>query len=545
MLDENLPTFQFKQSSDNPHASAVYFSRNGSEPTPEYAFERAHPSTNPAAARKYAVALKDPYAAEVVYAEVVVSPQWEQPTLSAAELRAQGQAQPAPLIPDAFTIQLYDPDQAVTVRHVPGSLTKTDSWEFEMLSQSFKMPTASQLDRQNNNGDEPRVDFRPRIMFKWKRDSRLTKDMTCYNVGKSLGKHKSKEPDITVALFKMGRESAVTVYEPNLRRVEMEDRKGLDIVLVISAEVIRDMYLAPEKRADLFNIGAAGAPVVMANGKRKNSRPSPPPVGPPATVSGSMARPPRPTGPTGPTGPAVPAMSGALGSMPSAMAAANVPTGYNNHSAFSSSRPNNASSVDAETERLRRMVDEENRREAMERERRDREEAKRIERMLKEEEKENRRRQAEVDRETERLKKLYGVEGQGYGQSAGGGGGGGRPPGPQQHHSSPRPGFHGGYQQPLPQQHFAPPPRPSSVGPGSAGPGFGSSTLTSFFSTKVSPQQGGSSRPGGSGRPTQGGPYMSGSNPVAAVSGFFQNVLDPKKDPKKNPKIAKKRSMQW
>lgn len=525
MLDENLPTFQFHQSPDNPYVSAVYFSRNGDEPAPEYAFERAHPTTNPAAARKYAVALKDPHATDVVYAEVVVSPKWEQPTLSAAELRAQGQAQPAPMIPDTFTIQLYDPDQAVTVRYIPGSLTKTDSWEFEMLSQSFKLPSASQLDRQNSNGGEPRVDFRPRIMFKWKRDSRLTRDMTCYNVGKSLGKHKSKEPDITVALFKMGRESAVTVYEPNLRRVEMEDRKGLDIVLVIGAEVIRDMYLAPEKKPDLFNIGSGAPAAVMANGKRKNSRPSPPPVGAPATVSGSMARPPRATGPTGPT---APAMSGALGSMPSAMAAANVPTAYNNHSTFPSSRPTNSSGVDAETERLRRMVDDENRREAMERERRDREEAKRIERMLKDEEKENRRRQAEVDKETERLKKLYGVDGQGYVTS--GGGGGGQPPGP---------GSNGGYQPP-PQQHFAPPPRPSSVGPGATGPGFGSSTLSSLFSTKVSPQQGGSSRPSGSGsgRPSQGGPYMSGSN---AFSGFFQNVLDPKK----NPRPTKKKSMQW
>lgn len=534
MLDENLPSFTFKQSQDNPLQSPVYFTQNGSEPAPEFIFERAHPSTNPAAARKYAVALKDPYHSDVVYAEVVVSPEWAQPTLSAAEVRTQqGQGngarlQPAPLIPDSFTIQLYDPDQTVIVRYIPGSLTKTDSFEFEMLSQSFKMPTPSQLDRQAN---EPRADFRPRIMFKWKRDSRLSKDMTCYNVGKSLGKHKSKEPDITVALFKMSRETAITVYEPNLQRVEMEDRKGLDIVLVLGAEVIRDLYLAPEKRQDLFNMGGGGAPVGVANGKRKNSRPSPPPASVPAARPGAAAARPLNNGSSM-------AMSGALGAAAPTTSTANVSASYN-------ARPN-ASAVDAETERLRRMVEEEEqraRKEAAEREKRDREEAKRIEKMLKQEENEKRRRQAEVDQETERLKQLYGTQGQELPST--------RP----RHNTSPRlPPRHVQFQgiHPPPQQqqqhhqqqpapHFAPPPqRPSSVGPGAMGP-LNYSSMTSFFGGRPSaPQQqqqsSGQARPNG--RPQQG-PYQSG-NPMAAVSGFFQNVLDPKKKP-----ITKKRSMQW
>lgn len=526
MLDENLPTFQFRQAPEKPLQSAVYFSQNGSEPAAEYVFERAHPSTNPAAAKKYAVALKDPYAQDVVYAEVVVNPEWEQPTLSAAEIRAQqsqpngARVQPAPLIPDSFTIQLYDPDQTVLVRYIPGSLTKSDSWEFEMLSQSFKMPTPSQLDRQNTGTP---ADFRPRIMFKWKRDSRLSKDMTCYNVGKSLGKHKSKEPDITVALFKMSRETTITVYEPNLQRVEMEDRKGLDIVLVIGAEVIRDMYLAPEKRPDLFNLGA-GAPGPSLNGKRKNSRGSPP-LTAPATVSGAMARTrPAQNGPI--------AMSGALGSIaPANMTAANTPAAYNSNKHSSPPRRND-SAVDAETERLKKMVEEESRREAAaraaERERRDREEARRIERMLAEEENEKRRRQSEVDRETERLKRLYGTQGQDLPSSAppplhG-------PPGPQQQWQ--------GNQRPQP------PARPLSAGPGRPMGHSSGSSLSNLFSRpsgsqqQASQQQAGPSRP--SGRPGQG-PYMSGSNTVAAVSGFFQNVLDPKK----NQKMTKKKSMQW
>ncbi|KKY38655.1 hypothetical protein UCDDA912_g01348 [Diaporthe ampelina] len=404
MLDENLPTFQFRQSNENPLSSIVYFTQNGSEPAPEYVFKRADPA-NPAARRKYAVALADPFAPDVVYAEVVVEPEWSQPTLSAAEIRAQqhqnggASLAPQPMIPDNFTISLYNPDQAVSVKYIPGSLTKSDSWEFEMLTQSFKMPSNSQLDRQTQNG-EPVADFRPRVMFRWKKDGRLSKDMTCFNVGKSVGKHKSKEPDITVALFKQGRATAVTVYEPNLQRIDMEDRKGLDIVLVIGAEVIRDLYLAPDKRPDLFNVGAAG-PLPILTGRRKNSRPI---------------------------------------------------------------RPSNAD-IDAETERLKAMVEREEKerqaakqREDRERERRDREEQRRIKQMLDDEEKEKRRREAEIAKETERLKKLYGTEGQ--------------------DHTAGR--------------------------------------------TKLNQ-----------------GPYLSGANPAAAVSGFFSGLR------KDDRKITKKRSMQW
>lgn len=517
MLDENLPTFRFKQSTEDPLNQIVYLTRNGSEPAPEYVFKRAHPSINPAASKKYAVGLADPYAPDVIYAEVIVSPVWQQPSLSAAEIRAQqmqtgaARAPVVPSIPDNFSIQLYDPDQTVNVKYIPSSLTKTESWEFEMLSQSFKMPSASQLDRQN--GDEPTVDFRPRNMFKWKKDGRLTKDMTCYNVGKSLGKHKSKDPDITVALFKQGRETALTVYEPNLQRVDMEDRKGLDIVLVIGAEVIRDLYLAPEKRPDLFNVGASGVPVVTANGRRKNSRPSPPPAG---------------FGRTPTAGPTI-AMSGALGVASPVMSTANVAPSY-------LGKPS-AADIDAETERLRQQVEREERdqmeRETRERERRDREEQKRIERMLKEEEKEMRRREADVAAETERLKKLYGTQGQEFAS--------GRPP-VQQHNSSPplpqRQQFQGypPQHQPPPQQggwSFAPPPtRPLSAGPGNPygqPPGM------------AGPQQQSQAGPSRPGRKPSQGPYLSGSSPTAAVSGFFQsmqNLVDPKK-------LTKKKSMQW
>lgn len=532
MLDENLPTFQFRQTPENPLSSVVHFTQNGSEPAPEYVLQRANPS-NPAARNKYAVGLTDPYAPGVVYAEVVVSPEWSQPSLSAAEIRAQqqqnggAQLAPVPLIPDNFTIQLYDPDQAVSVKYIPGSFTRTDSWEFEMLTQSFKMPSSSQLDRQNQNG-EPVADFRPRVMFRWKKDGKLTRDMTCFNVGKSLGKHKSKEPDITIALFKHGRGTAVTIYEPNLQRLDMEDRKGLDIVLVLGAEVIRDLYLSPERRPDLFNT-RSGA---VATGRRKNSRPSPPPAGPSMAMTGALGPPPQESQPS--------------------MSTANV-------ASYPAARPSSYD-IDAETERLKAMVEKEEQerqaarqREDRERERMDMEEAKRIKQMIDDEEKEKRLRDAEVAKETERLKRLYGTDGQDLPSS--------RPPATQhQNSNSPplpqRPQFQGlpsppmATQQPPPQtagapQFAGPPQRPVSVGPGTAGP-FHSSTLNNLFSRpsgtpppQASTQQHSQAGPSRPGRKHSQGPYLSGTNPAAAVSGFFQKMKDDGK------KVTKKKSMQW
>src|SRR5689334_3773257 len=135
MLDENLPTFRFKPSPDNPLSSILYFTQNGADPAAEYIFRRADPSLRESR-NKYAVALCDPVNTGVIYGEVMVEPEWSQPTLSAAELRAQQQsgAPPAPAtasVSDTFTVQLYNPDQSVAIKLVPGGFTKSDSWEFE------------------------------------------------------------------------------------------------------------------------------------------------------------------------------------------------------------------------------------------------------------------------------------------------------------------------------------------------------------------------------------------------------------------------------
>lgn len=424
MLDENLPAFVFRPSSDNPLSSVVYFTQNGSEPAPEYSFKKANPSLQQSR-NKYAVALGDASSQGVIFAEVLIEPEWQQSTLSAAEIRAQNGVSPppVPMIPESFTIQLYNPDQQIAVRGEKSTWTGKESWEFEMPQTSFRMPSTSKLDQAQN--DPVASDLTPKILFRWKRDGKFSKDMTCYLCGKTVGGKKSKEPDITVALYKPGREQTLTIYEPNLNRVEVEDRKGLEVVLLLGAEVIREIYLFPSR--DSFNIG--GPPPT----KRKNSRPVP------ATSSS-----PKPHSPANGY-----AMSGGLNNIPPPkMAAAAVVTQQ-------PTPPQDARTqweVDAETKRLQAMVQQEDR----EREKRDKAEQKRIKKMLEEEEKERKRQEAEVAKETERLRKQYGMQGQDFAKPS-------LPPRPNAGPSNARPPSH--LQGPGIWNGMQPPPRPVSAGP--------------------------------------------------------------------------------
>jgi len=397
MLDENLPTFRFKQSADNPLSDLLYFTQNGADPAAEYLFRRADPAL-PTSRNKYAVALCDPLIPDVIYGEVLVEPEWSQPTLSAAELRAQQQSGAPPatttaMVPESFMVQLYNPDQSISIKMVQGGFTKSDSWEFEMPVQTFRQPTASELDRQQSTSP---ADLVPRIMFRWKKDGRLSKDLTCYMSGTSLGGRKNKEPDITVALFRAARDSVVTIYEPNLHRVEVEDRKGFEVVLLLGAEVIKDMWIVP--KMDVFNVqGGGGSTGAVNSGRRKNSRPI-------NTTAAAIS-----------VGPA-PIMSGAnrINSGPPAVRPPpSAPPSYTSTNAtLAAAIPANAGAssaeIEAETRRLKAMVE----REEREREKKEKVEQKRIKKMLEEEEKERRKREAEVAKETERLRKKYGVDGQ-------------------------------------------------------------------------------------------------------------------------------------
>ncbi|KAL3491933.1 hypothetical protein BJX62DRAFT_204083 [Aspergillus germanicus] len=351
MLDENLPTFYLKPGSkDTPHLSQIYLLQYGNEPDPVYACHHPDPSS-PESKNRYAAALYDPYVPDVVYGEVLIIPEWTQPTLSADAIRQNGGVPPPPepILPNKFTVQLYNPDQQIVVNYKPKTWNSPPSWSFEMPQHTFREPTGSSLDRVQL--DPAVAGTTPKLRFTWKRDSKLSKDLTCLLRGKTSAipenKTKSKEPDITVSMLKALRE--LTLYEPNLYRVEMEDFKGLELVLLLGAITIRDVYFAPPKEA--FRIS------------RQNS----------ATASPTSNSPIAPS----PTSNRLPAGSGPL--------MTDIPPAPQ-------SQPVRSPQLTRQQEQLRR------------------EEEQRIRKMLDEEEKARQKRQAEVDKETRRLQKLYGDE---------------------------------------------------------------------------------------------------------------------------------------
>ncbi|KAL5594574.1 hypothetical protein BROUX41_001498 [Berkeleyomyces rouxiae] len=394
MLDENLPTFRGRQSAENPLNTLFSFTHHGSTPSPEFLLRRLDP-TDSESKNKYAVALADPVLNDVVYAEVLVTPEWKQS--SALDGVSGGTTDPTP--PENINLQLYNPDQTIVLRQVPGSWGRGGSWDFELPTVAFKKPTSSQIDREATSGPAAR-DLIPRLTFRWKRE-RLSKGMTCYLIGKTedsaSGRRGTKEPDITVALAEQGRngDTLVALYEPNMRRVELEDRKGFDMILLLSLEVIRDLFLSPK---DPYNLDGRGA-----RGRRASQSAA-------TLVAGASHSPPA-------NGSAPNKLTdGKCSKTPPPVAAATVAT------VAPSSRPSkkpktpspvrqSQAEIDAETERLKAMVEQEEREREEERKReREREEKRRRE----EEERKKREREAEVERETERLRQLYGIEGQDF-----------------------------------------------------------------------------------------------------------------------------------
>ncbi|KAL2429108.1 hypothetical protein ABEF95_013259 [Exophiala dermatitidis] len=374
MLDENLPTFLIKPSKEKPKQnSTLFFSQHGAEFEPAYILRHLDPDQY-ASRNRYAAGLYDAFTPDVLYAEVVLIPEWTQPPPLSEQARLNGAIPPPPepILPAEFTIQLYNPDQQVTVRHKAATWNTAASWEFEMPQQTFRMPSVSALDRVMN--DPVASEITPKIGFKWKKDSKFSKDLACFLSGKNTviegSKTKSKEPDITVSIFKSLNE--ITLYEPNLQRVEIEDLKGLEVVLLLGAVVIRDVYFGSLK--ETFNITPA----------RKKSTS------------------------TSPTTTTIPPQSTLLPEQISSKPAEGMgPSSSGRDPRVPPTDPRTQWEIDVETARLRRQAAEE------ERERRRREEeAERLTKRLleQEEEEQRRRRQAELDQETERLKQLYGQE---------------------------------------------------------------------------------------------------------------------------------------
>jgi len=279
-------------------------------------------------------------------------------------------APPEPALPSEFTIQLYNPDLQVRVREHTGSLLSPPHWDFSVPQSTFRQPSASALDRAQH---DPAADATlPRVNFSWRQGRlSLSRDLTCYVTGRSTdallpanSRKRGKEPDIAVAQCRNGRELAV--YAPNLARVEMEDPKGLEVVLLLSAVVVRDVYHASLRKA--FNI---------TDPSRRDS-------GDARSASSSLLAPaPQQTPP-----------------LPSRAAASLPPTD-----------PHTQWTIEAETARLRAQVAAEERAAARaqhERARAADAEAHRLRALVDAEGRAAREQRAAIDAETERLRAIYG-----------------------------------------------------------------------------------------------------------------------------------------
>ena len=460
--------FFLKQAADKvKHHEAFLFTQHGSEPEAAYALTSVDPAANDAR-NTYAVALFDSHNPDVLYGEVLSKPGWSQPSLSQEDIRKNGgiPPPPQPIFPTEFAIQLYNPDQQILVKQQTTRWSSTIAYEFSMPQTSFRTPSASSLDRSlNDPGADPTI---PQINFAWRKEGRLGKDMTCYLTGKSTdptGKKakKSKEPDIAVALFSGLKE--VTIMEPNLYRVEVEDYKGLEVVILLGAAVIRDLFFH-NPRESYHVVDPAG---------RKNSggvrgRAGSSPVTPPVMTPQPPPQPQRPV-----QRPLQPAKGAAINGL------YNQPQSPSRNDAKRTSLPPIQTSnrptqrldpraqweIDAETARLKAQVEAEareqrrqeeiarraRRRQEEEGDRKTRQLLENEERQRKHEEAERRRRKVEVEKETERLRKQFGDQSKLL-----------PPAQPQQRHSSPL--VQGQWQRPSPSPVPGPSHRPSaSSGP--------------------------------------------------------------------------------
>ena len=294
-------------------------------------------------------------------------------------------------------------------------------------------------------------------------------------------------------MFKSGKN--LTLYEPNMHRVDVEDVKGLEVVFLLSAAVIKDIYFNANR--EMFNISSPN----ITNTGRKNSGPviAGMPSGSPPIMSGGFT-------PASPSRQNVP---------PSQIPSQQTFRPQHQQQSIPPANSGSQWEVDAETTRLKALVEAEEK----ERARAERDEEKRIKKMLAQEEKEQRRRDAEIAKETERLRKQYGVTGLDTGPRVSF-----TPPMPPRPQNQQRPGAFPQYHS-APHSQPAPVPRPMST-PG-APPG---ATYYPSTNTWVSGPPGPSGPP-----PGNSSPYLQApGRERASSSGFFG--LGGKK-------IAKKRSV--
>ena len=372
--------FYLKPSQQQKHLWTVFLCHHGNEPYPAYTLRYPDPESPSSGKNRYAIALCDPYVPDIIYGEILITPEWTQPSLSADAIRQNGGVTPSPepILPSKFTVHLYNPDQEIVVRHKPKTWNTPAAWDFEMPQHTFRQPSSSTLDR--TQMDPARADVTPKLRFGWRRDSKLSKDLVCLLFGKTAmipdtangkaAKNKNsgmKEPDITISIFKGLRE--MTLYEPNLYRVEMEDFKGLEVVLFLGAVTIRDIWFGGMK--DPFRVDHAAL-----KSQTSSNKPAKKPV--PTTTAAAVT-----PGPVSSSNNQIPAASGAVNaSRPQNMPMPPGPGQRPN----AGPGPGPAQGPDQPSHGRRRKTHSSS------------------------EEKARRKKQEEVDKETKRLQRIYGEE---------------------------------------------------------------------------------------------------------------------------------------
>ncbi|KAF2860584.1 hypothetical protein K470DRAFT_270628 [Piedraia hortae CBS 480.64] len=248
MLDENLPTFYLS-------GETVLFAINGEEPRAVYSL--------------VGNVLRDAYFSDIIYGELGTHQNGGGHAGTEGDDRGRGDGSrvgagvgvssgggggsggsgsKATLsnnavperersLPHPLAITLHNPPLIVPLTHTHTLLR--EHYTFSLPSQTFRHPSPSALDLTLPSPGE--LDTTPRVSFTWRERGW---GWGCYLSPSTPGSGmpRGKEPPILVA-FAKGKE--VTFYESNWKRVEVEDWKGLEVVLIISAFAV-------------INAGAAG-----------------------------------------------------------------------------------------------------------------------------------------------------------------------------------------------------------------------------------------------------------------------------------------------
>ncbi|KAA8909963.1 hypothetical protein FN846DRAFT_583727 [Sphaerosporella brunnea] len=255
-LDENFPTYRYS----HPTTTTTTTSKDATPTTTRIAFSSlGGPSQHlytltrsPTEANTYSITLSDAAFPDITYASLSC----------ALSFSTSADSTPRVLRPSEFTLNLYNPSSAVTIIHKHSAI-RGDYWQFRLPRSSFLPPTKSSIDASYRPPTPPANEL---LTFRWKKVGGL---MTRPQLQCVLASHgKGDEPDLAVAMYyglgdKAGK-GEMSVYESNFRRVDCMDLKGLELVLVITARVINDVWWGDVAAA--FN-----SPHVFAKQKGKSA----------------------------------------------------------------------------------------------------------------------------------------------------------------------------------------------------------------------------------------------------------------------------------